>query len=451
MSDVVKKVDGTIESYTKGVRGPSRSLMFFILTICFISVAADGYDLGIYGATLPSILNYQPWGLTESQGGIIASYALFGMFIGAISIGAITDMIGRKWTLIACVTLFSITMVLCAIAPTPELFGLFRFIGGIGLGGVLPTASVLAVEYSPRHRRSFNYALMFFGYSIGTVLSAYLVILLLESFGWRLMFWIGAIPLLLVPVMIKYLPESVNYLISRNRIKEAENMCKRYQIDMEFFSEQVEEEKGDSKQDAPNEKVSIKNLFSREYIKSTLFLWLTYVMGFYLVYGLMTWLPQIMNNQGYSLNSSLSFLLVMNLTAGIGAILASLVADRWGSKRVISIAYFLAALSAFLLTIGAPPIIITYILVGIAGFGSIGSTQILNAFVTKYYPARIRATALGFGLGIGRIGAIAGPILIGFLLSMQVELIWSFYTFVIAGLMASIGMLLIPSKKDEIV
>ena len=150
-------------------------------------------------------------------------------------------------------------------------------------------------------------------------------------------------------------------------------------------------------------------------------------MGFYLVYGLNTWLPQIMRELGYSLNSSLSFLLVMNLAAGIGALIASAIADRFGSKRVIGASYFLAALSAFLLTVGAPPIALTYLMVGVAGFGAVGSTQILNAFVTKYYPAQSRATALGWGLGIGRIGAISGPIIIGFLLSMNLDMIWSFY------------------------
>ena len=143
-------------------------------------------------------------GLSAAQAGAIGSYALFGMLFGAISIGTITDYFGRKWTLIACVTIFSLTMIVCAVATSPEMFGLFRFIGGIGLGGVIPTASALAIEYSPSHRRSLNYALMFSGYSFGTVLGAILAILLLQSFGWRVMFWIGAIPLLLVPIMIKF-------------------------------------------------------------------------------------------------------------------------------------------------------------------------------------------------------------------------------------------------------
>ncbi|MBK5502205.1 aromatic acid/H+ symport family MFS transporter [Peribacillus sp. TH14] len=449
MSQVVKETPQNIniETSSKAKGGVPRSLMYLILSICFFCIFADGYDLGIYGAVLPSLLDYKPWGLSPAQAGTIGSYALFGMLIGAILIGTITDFFGRKWTLVIAVTLFSLTMIACALATSPEMFGLFRFIGGIGLGGVIPTASALVIEYSPSHRRSLNYLLMFSGYSFGTVLGAILAIFLLDSFGWRLMFWIGSIPLLVVPIMIKFLPESVSFLLSRNRKEEAEMICKRYQMDVSIFMDQEAKiEKG-----AEKEKKSIKGLFSKQYLRATLFIWLTYIMGFFLVYGLNTWLPQIMRELGYSLNSSLSFLLVMNLTAGIGAIFASTIADRWGSKRVIGVSYFFAALSAFFLTIGAPPIAITYLLVGIAGFGAVGGTQIMNAFVTKYYPAQSRATALGWGLGIGRIGAISGPVLVGFLLSMNVDLIWSFYTFVIAGLVAVIGIILIPSKKGEIV
>ncbi len=105
---------------------------------------------------------------------------------------------------------FSITMGLAAIAPSPELFGLSRFIGGIGLGGVIPTASALTVEYSPK-RQSFIYALMFTGYPLGIVLGAILSMLMLEDFGWRIMFGIGMIPLLLIPFIIRYLPESIQF------------------------------------------------------------------------------------------------------------------------------------------------------------------------------------------------------------------------------------------------
>ena len=417
----------------------SSSITKLVVFICWLAILADGYDLGIYGAVLPKLLEDKSWALSPAHAGTIASYALFGMFIGAILVGTITDLIGRKCTLICCLALFSITMGLAAIAPSPELFGLWRFIGGIGLGGVIPTASALTVEYSPKKRQSFIYALMFTGYPLGIVLGAILSMFMLEDFGWRIMFGIGMIPLLLIPFIIRYLPESIQFLLSRNRQEEVDKILNRFQI--EFHAKE--------KTHQPPSNIRKKNgfltLFSKEYIKATLLFWITYIMGMFLIYGLNTWLPQMMRQAGYPLGSSLSFLLMLNITAAIGALFAGAIADRIGAKIVISISYLMAAICIGLLTI-KPSVTIIYLLIGLAGIGSVGITQILNAYVTQYFPSHIRATSLGWGLGLGRVGAITGPILVGIIMTMQYDLVWNFYLFSFAGLLAAISVFFIPTK-----
>lgn len=419
----------------------SSSITKLVVFICWLAILADGYDLGIYGAVLPKLLEDKSWALSPAHAGTIASYALFGMFIGAILVGTITDLIGRKWTLICCLALFSITMGLAAIAPSPELFGIWRFIGGIGLGGVIPTASALTVEYSPKKRQSFIYALMFTGYPLGIVLGAILSMFMLEGFGWRTMFGIGMIPLLLIPFIIRYLPESIQFLVSRNRQEEVDQILNRFQI--EFYA------KNETHQTPSNirKKNGFLTLFSKEYIKATLLFWITYIMGMFLIYGLNTWLPQMMRQAGYPLGSSLSFLLMLNITAAIGALFAGAIADRIGAKIVISISYLMAAICIGLLTI-KPSVTIIYLLIGLAGIGSVGITQILNTYVTQYFPSHIRATSLGWGLGLGlgRVGAIAGPILVGIIMTMQYDLVWNFYLFSFAGLLAAISVFFIPTK-----
>ncbi len=170
----------------------------------------------------------------------------------------------------------------------------------------------------------------------------------------------------------------------------------------------------------------------------------TYIMGMFLIYGLNTWLPQMMRQAGYPLGSSLSFLLMLNITAAIGALFAGAIADRIGAKIVISISYLMAAVCIGLLTI-KPSVTIIYLLIGLAGIGSVGITQILNAYVTQYFPSHIRATSLGWGLGLGRVGAITGPILVGIIM-MQYDLVWNFYLFSFAGLLAAISVFFIPTK-----
>lgn len=424
----------------------SLSITVLVVAICWFTIFAEGYDMIIYGAVLPALMDYKEWSITPAQAGAIGSYALIGMLLGAVIVGTVTDVIGRKMTLVFCLTLFSVCMGLAAMAPSPEWFGLYRLIGGLGLGGVIPTASALTIEYSPPNRRSFTYAIMYTGFPLGGVLGSILSILFLNDFGWRLMFWIGVAPLLSVPLIIKYLPESIGFLLASNRREEAQAVADRFQIPLDTEASLVK-----SKISVQSSKLkALASLFSKKHIKATIFFWIAFFMGLLMIYGLNTWLPKLMRKAGYSLGSSLAFLLVLNLSAALGALLAGVAADRWGSKRVITVSYLLAAVCIGLLSIKSS-LLVVYILVGIAGFGTIGTTLILNAYISKYFPADSRATALGWALGFGRLGAISGPLLGGMFLTWKLALEWNFYAFAAAGLLASLAVLLIPKDHENLI
>ncbi|KAG8148484.1 MFS transporter [Burkholderia catarinensis] len=192
-----------------------------VITICLFAILAEGYDVGTYGAVLPALVDEQAWWLTPTQFDVRGSYALIGMLVGAVLVGALSDVIGRQKTLIACVGFFSITMAWVSFSRTPAEFGWCRFIGGLGLGGVIPTASALTIEYSPVRSRSFNYALMYSGYALGGGSIALLSLWLLQEAGWRMLFRIGAFPLLAIPVMAWDVPKSVIFLLSWGRTQEA--------------------------------------------------------------------------------------------------------------------------------------------------------------------------------------------------------------------------------------
>lgn len=414
-----------------------------VVVLCWFAMLADGYDLGIYGAVLPSLMEYKDWSMTPAQAGAIGSYALVGMLIGAICVGTITDMIGRKKTLIFCIIVFSLSMCLVALSTSPEMFGLFRFIGGLGLGGVIPTVSALTIEYSPLQHRSKLYAIMYTGYPIGGVLGALFSMFLLEDYGWRLLFWIGVTPLLVIPFIIKFLPESISFLLAKKRLAKAKSIAQKYHLPDEFVQSHMEDEKKGSS----NKFSAIASLFAKKNIRATMFFWITFFLGLLMIYGLSTWLPKMMREAGYPLGPSLGFLLMLNLSAAIGALIAGTAADRWGSKKIISISYFLAGVSIALLSIKSSMLLV-YCLVGVAGFGTIGTTLILNAYISKYFEAENRATALGWALGFGRIGAISGPILIGLFMSSDLDFSINFYLFAVAGVLASITILFIPKKGN---
>lgn len=416
------------------------------MAICWATIIADGYDLIVYGSVLPSLLQYRAWNLTEVQAGTIGSYALAGMLFGALIVGTITDIVGRRKIMLFCITWFSLSMGLCAIAPSPELFGLFRFVAGLGLGGVIPTAIALTIEYAPPRRRNLTNSLMFCGYSVGGIIAALLSIMLLSQFGFRVMFFIGMLPLVtILPLAYKYLPESIDFLLTSNRKAEAETLAQQYEVSL------ANREPASVGEDSTRESrlAGLTALFSRSYLAATLLFFAACFMGLLLVYGLNTWLSNIMFEAGYPLNSSLTFLLVLNLGAIVGTPLVGAAADRFGSRPVVTLAFLAAAASIFLLSFQMPSLLL-YLFVAVAGVGTIGTTILVNAYTANYYPATSRATALGWSLGVGRIGAIIGPTFGGLVAASSLGFEWNFYAFAVPALLGALTIFLIPRGVPSI-
>ncbi|MCG5221126.1 MFS transporter [Streptosporangium sp. KLBMP 9127] len=412
-----------------------------VIAICSATIIIDGYDLIVYGTVVPTLADGSAeWTLGTAEIGRIGSYALIGMLIGAMVIGTITDLVGRRRVMLGCIAWFSIAMGLAAAAPTVELFGLARFVAGIGLGGVVPTAIALTIEYAHPKRRSTTNAFMFSGYSIGGIVASLTAIGVIPALGWRAMFWIGAIlGALLLPVAWRMLPESANYLLLRGREAEAAELAARYDLTLEKAPPRTKEGPAGA----------IKSLFGRPFLTGTLLFWLGTGAGLLLVYGLNTWLAQIMRQAGYPLGSALAFLLVLNLGAIVGTPLLGMAADRFGSKPVTFGMFAVAAVSIFLLSFRLPSVLL-FALVAIAGACTIGTTVLVNAYTANFYPAHMRATGLGWALGVGRLGAICGPIYGGAVLASGWGIEANFYAFAIPALVGALAMLLVPARQDAV-
>lgn len=413
-----------------------------MVALCFLTIVFDGYDLIVYGSAVPSLLAEPGWDLGPAEAGAIGSYALAGMLVGALTAGAITDAIGRRRTMLGGITLFSLLMLGCALAPDPTTLGALRFLAGLGLGGVIPSAVALTVEYAPPGRRQLYNALMFAGYSVGGVLAAVLALLFLADHGWRLLFAIGAAPLVIVlPLAWKFLPESVGFLLAKGRDNEAAMLAQRYGVDLDALRTERGAAAGAS---------GPRALFRSGRISATLLFGAASFCALLLVYGLNTWLPQIMRQAGYPLGSALTFLLVLNLGAIVGGILASLLADRFGPKPVAVAAFLLAASCLLMLSqqVGTGLLMVA---VAIAGLGSVGTQILINGFVAVHHPASIRATALGWTLGVGRIGAILGPLFGGWVLAAGIGFEWNFYGFAVPALFGALFIALVPGLRAGVV
>lgn len=417
-----------------------------VLALCWLAILFEGYDVGVMGAVLPALAEYKSWSLTPLQLGALGSYALIGMFFGGMGIGTLGDLVGRRRMLLFCVTLFSLSMAGAAWAPQPGWFALFRLIGGLGLGGVIPVAAALTIEYSPPARRSLNYGLMYSGYSAGILCSALVALSVMSHWGWRAVLAAGVVPLLLVPVMARWLPESLDYLVARGRLDDARRLARRLGMADEAVARigAAQPLNAGAAAEPATWRSVLATLFHRRYLRATVCFWVALFCGMLLVYGLNTWLPQIMRRNGYNLGSSLSFLVVFSLASGIGGIALGRLADRFGPRRIVVLFFAAGALAIYGLMF-KHSLAFNYVLVALAGIGSISTSLILTGYLTHYYSAHARGAATGWALSFARFGAVAGPLLGGWVGSMGLGVGWNFIVFSLAGVVAAVMVAMIPA------
>lgn len=412
-----------------------------VLFWCLMIIIFDGYDLVIYGVALPLLM--QEWALSAVQAGLLASTALFGMMFGAMTFGTLSDKLGRKKTIMICVAIFSGFTFLGAFASNPVEFGILRFLAGLGIGGVMPNVVALMTEYAPKRIRSTLVALMFSGYAIGGMTSALLGAWLVPEFGWKIMFYIAIIPLVALPLIWKFLPESLMYLTNKKEIEQTRSIVQKISPsqqlngDTEFVLNEVT--KGD---EAP-----VKALFQQGRMFSTFMFWIAFFMCLLMVYALGSWLPKLMIQAGYSLGASMIFLFALNIGGMIGAIGGGALADRFHIKKVVTIMFICGAAALILLGFNSPQIVL-YTLIAVAGAATIGSQILLYTFVAQYYPSTVRSTGMGWASGIGRIGAIVGPVLTGALLTMNLPHQMNFFAIAIPGVIAALAIFMVNLKTS---
>ncbi|MDV2455947.1 MFS transporter [Acinetobacter towneri] len=412
-----------------------------VLFWCLMIIIFDGYDLVIYGVALPLLM--QEWALSAVQAGLLASTALFGMMFGAMTFGTLSDKLGRKKTIMICVAIFSGFTFLGAFASNPVEFGILRFLAGLGIGGVMPNVVALMTEYAPKRIRSTLVALMFSGYAIGGMTSALLGAWLVPEFGWKIMFYIAIIPLVTLPLIWKFLPESLMYLTNKKEIEQTRSIVQKISPsqqlngDTEFVLNEVT--KGD---EAP-----VKALFQQGRMFSTFMFWIAFFMCLLMVYALGSWLPKLMIQAGYSLGASMIFLFALNIGGMIGAIGGGALADRFHIKKVLTIMFICGAAALILLGFNSPQIVL-YTLIAVAGAATIGSQILLYTFVAQYYPSTVRSTGMGWASGIGRIGAIVGPVLTGALLTMNLPHQMNFFAIAIPGVIAALAIFMVNLKAS---
>ena len=404
-----------------------------ILFWCALFIVFDGYDLAVAGVAMPAIM--KDMGVSPTQAGFMASSALFGMSFGAIFLGTLSDRIGRRGVIVMCLLLFSVFTAAAGLADDPLIFGAMRFLAGLGIGGVMPNVIAEMSEYAPRRMRATLITLMMCGYAVGGILAAWLGKAMIAQHGWQAVFYAGLAPVVLIPFILRSLPESMPYLLSRGRQDALRAIAARLDpSNPPGPSATFALSDSGTPDTAP-----VRHLFADGRSMGTLMLWTTYFMCLFMVYALSTWLTKLMASAGHSLGSAMTFVMVLNLGSIIGALGGGWLADRFQIKHVLVVMCLLAFASISLL--GQPlPEALLYVVVGLAGATTIGTQTVTHACTGQFYPMTIRATGLGWALGIGRIGAIIAPILIGILVSLSLPLEMNFIAIAIPALIAAVAI-----------
>jgi len=398
--------------------------------LCWLAMVLDGFDLVVLGTVIPTLIKTGELGFDAVGATFAATISLVGVGLGALFIAPLSDTFGRRKLLIACVAGFSIFTIGVAFAPNVAVFSVLRLLAGLGLGACLPAALAYMNDYAPAGSAGKSTTRTMTGYHVGAVATALLAILIVPN--WRLMFIIGgAAGLVLLPFLWAKLPESLpeaSHAASTPATKAPAAVGRS----------------AESSQAAP--KTGFRDLLQKPYPLVALGIGIASFMGLLLVYGLNTWLPQLMAAAGYPVSTGLTLLLVLNLGAVAGLFLAGFLADKHGTKKIVLLWFGLSAVLLAILSVKIPNEFLLNAAVFVTGIFVFSSQVLVYAWVSQLFPPRLRGTALGFAAGVGRLGAIVGPAVTGTLVAANIAYPAGFYVFAIAGLLAVAALVLVPRE-----
>ncbi|WP_374252364.1 MFS transporter [Acinetobacter brisouii] len=365
----------------------------------------DAMDTGIIAFIMTKLVH--DWSLTPVESGWIVSIGFVGMAIGAVFSGALADRFGRKNTFASTLVIYSIATGLCAFAPNLTVLLVCRFIVGLGLGGQLPVAVTLVSEYVPAQVRGRFIVLLESFWGLGWLVAALISYFLIPHFGWHIAFLIGGLPLFYVWVIFSKVPESVPYLINRNRIEEAHMLIQK--LERQAGVEVIQEI--EVQPVAHQQKVSFQQLWQKPFVRRTLMLWLIWFGIVFSYYGIFTWLPSLLVKQGYDIVKSFEYVLFMILAQLPGYVVASWLVEKLGRKATLAGFIGFCAVSAYFF--GQASSDSEIMLWGcLMSFFNLGAWGVLYTYTPEQYPANIRAFGSGWAAAIGRIGGIVAPIVV---------------------------------------
>ena len=412
-----------------------------LLLTCAAVLFVDGFDTQAIGYVAPALI--REWGIGRAALGPVFSAGLFGLMLGALVFGPLADRIGRKWIIVASTLAFAIgTLATVWVSDASGLL-IVRLLTGFGLGGAMPNAISLTSEYSPRRRRATRVMTMFAGFSVGAALGGLLAAAMIPAYGWRSVFLLGgAAPLLLVPFLAARLPESVRFLALRGdaQVRVAALLArvapKVVQPPGTVFAVHEESLPG----------LPVSQLLRAGRAPATLLLWVVFFMSLLDLYFLSNWLPTVLSDLGASVSLAAVIGAMLQIGGVVGTITLGRVIDRF-SFRALALTYAVAAVAVAAIGVSTGSVALAGLAIFAAGFCIVGGQIAANALAAQFYPTAIRASGVGWCLGIGRVGSIVGPLVGGMLLAMHWGTGALFVTAAAPALVAAVACFILAQRR----
>lgn len=401
-----------------------------VIGLCLLFNMVDGFDITAM-AVVASAVGSELF-LTADKLGWIFGFALAGMMAGAMFLAPVSDLVGRRRLIIVSVTLVGISVVLTAYATTLLEFIILRFISGVGAGAMLACQATLAAEYSPERYRSLSVALVTSGYPLGAMFTSVVAGLVMPEFGWRGMFWVGGIATLCMSLVAWLLiPESLKFLMERRpagALQKANRILEKLDKPTLGSLPAVDLVPSNGERDSARTMLALLGPTHR---RTTLMLWTTFFLCFAALYFLMSWIPKLVVDAGYSEQAGRDAFFLFNLGGVLGIHVMGLLATRFRLTNVIFVLLAAAAIGMAGVAFAPAGQNLLMALIFAIGLMQQGGFTGLYAAAAKAYPTAIRSTGVGWSIGLGRSGAVVGPAVAGYLIVFGFDLAANFIVFAV--------------------
>lgn len=395
-------------------KAPLGGYQIAILAICSLVAMIDGFDTQAIALVAPDIA--KAWNVPIASFGPVFGAGLFGAMVGGFVAGGVSDRFGRKPNLMVSMVIFGVGSLMMPFVTSMNELMILRLITGLGLGGAMPSFIALTSEFTPRRIRATLVTAMFCGFPFGASVGAASSAWALTAYGWQSIFIVGGvIPLILLPLIALVVPESLRFLQNRGKIATIARIMSRLGLPGEKPSDDV-----DAQGREPGKKL-FGALFAEGRRAGTLLLWVTFFFSLLLSFFLVNWIPSVTKQAGLMTEGAVGAVAVLNIGGIVGSIVLSWFVERIGPYRVIGLGYGIGAIAIATIGSAGSSLVAAFISVFIAGFFSIGAQMCAVALAAVYYPLDIRGTGIGWTMGIGRVGAVVGPVVGGLIIGTGIS------------------------------